>query len=332
MLGGVEAAVGTGPFDTAGVGKSPEGKANSSKNALKHGMRAKSGLILPGETQEEYDKVVSGWNEHWQPADYQEEKLVETLIRNDWMHKRGQRWQLETEARVVGENGLDPMDWTAEDRHAMELVQRYNTTAERAFYRAWSALRGLGKDLMREDKEKSGMDRRIKELETQLAAVQKGVPKAKGETPLTRAQQTFQGQKSPKKRKKIQTLEQWVEIEVSPTGKTVTTQYPSNEILIQDGQKKWPAPELVYRRMHFVNGVPHDYAWATSDERIRKAGGMGIQRMTVDTWLELIEKEKALGTGHILPCGGNLPRPEERGGCDCPTCSKNRAILEARAA
>ena len=107
--------------------------------------------------------------------------------------------------------------------------------------------------------------------------------------------------------------------------------HPSNEILIQDGQKKWPAPEMVYRRMHFVHGVPHEYAWATSDERIRAAGGMGIQRMTVETWLELIEKEKALGTGHLLPCG-NLPRPEERGGCDCPTCSKNRAILEARAA
>ena len=47
--------------------------------------------------------------------------------------------------------------------------------------------------------------------------------------------------------------------------------------------------------------------------------------MTVDTWLELIEKEEAQGMRHIFPCGGNLPRPEERG-CDCPTCSKNRAI------
>ncbi len=314
------------------MGKGPEGKARSAQNSTKHGVRAKSVVILAGETQEEYDKVVSGWNDHWQPADYQEETLVEALILNDWLHKRGQRLQLETEARVIGESGFDPVAWTAGQQRGMDLAQRYKTTTERAFYRAWSALRGLGKDLMREDKEKSGMDRRIKELETQLAAVQKAVPKAQGETPLTRAQQTFQGQKSKKKLKKIQTLEQWVEIEVSPAGKTVTTQYPSNEILIQDGQKKWPAPELVYRRMHFVHGVPHDYAWATSDERIRKAGGMGIQRMTVDTWLELIEKEKALGTGHILPCGGNLPRPEERGGCDCPTCSKNRAILEARAA
>ena len=172
------------------MGKSPEGKANSSKNAIKHGMRAKNVLILPGETQEEYDKVVRGWNDYWQPADYQEEKLVETLIRNDWMHRRGQRWQLETEARVVEESGIDPMDWTAEQRHTMELMQRYKTTAERAFYRAWSALRGLGKDIMREDKDKAQMERRMKELETQLAAQK---PTAKSETPLTRAQQTVSG-------------------------------------------------------------------------------------------------------------------------------------------
>ncbi len=115
------------------MGKTPEGKANSSKNALKHGMRAQSVLILPGETQEEYDKVVSGWNEYWEPADYQEEKLVETLIRNDWMHRRAQRWHLAAEAGAVGEDGLGPMDWTAEQRHNMELTQRYKTSAERAF-------------------------------------------------------------------------------------------------------------------------------------------------------------------------------------------------------
>ncbi|MBV8865235.1 MAG: hypothetical protein JO210_07520 [Acidobacteriaceae bacterium] len=99
----------------------------------------------------------------------------------------------------------------------------------------------------------------------------------------------------------------------------------------KDLEKKWPAPELVYRRLNFVHGVPHEYAWATSDERIRAAGGMGIQRMAMDTWLELIEEEKELGTGHLLPCG-NLPRPKERGGCDCAVCSRNRAILEARGA
>ena len=61
-----------------------------------------------------------------------------------------------------------------------------------------------------------------------------------------------------------------------------------------------------------MHGVPHEYAWATSDERIRAAGGMGIQRMAMDTWLELIEEEKELGTGHLLPCGNSAEAEGER--------------------
>ena len=30
----------------------------------------------------------------------------------------------------------------------------------------------------------------------------------------------------------------------------MTTLHPSNEILIQDGQKKWPVPEMLYLRLH----------------------------------------------------------------------------------
>lgn len=38
------------------------------------------------------------------------------------------------------------------------------------------------------------------------------------------------------------------------------------------------------------------------------------------------------GTGHVGPTGvGNLPRPKERGGCDCEVCARNREVLERRA-
>jgi hypothetical protein len=150
----------------------------------------------------------------------------------------------------------------------------------------------------------------------------------KAQATLSKAQQLFRGQKHPKKRKKIPILDQWLEIEIQD-GKTVTTFYPSNEQLIKEGQAMFPPPEMIYRRMHFVHGVPAEYHWTTDDPVTRERGGMGTQRMTVDTWLELIEGENANGTGHAGPCGGNLPRPEERGGCDCETCTHNRQILEA---
>jgi hypothetical protein len=155
----------------------------------------------------------------------------------------------------------------------------------------------------------------------------------KPEVPQSRGKVLFQGQLSPKKLKKIKTLEQWVEISVED-GKTVTRLYPSNEQLIKDGQKMWPPPDLIYRRLNFVNGIPEEYRWAVrpGDEARMQRGGCGIQRMEVDTWLHVIEREKLREDGHIGPTGvGNLPRPMERGGCECPMCKRNREILEKRA-
>jgi hypothetical protein len=151
--------------------------------------------------------------------------------------------------------------------------------------------------------------------------------------PKTKAQLLFQGQKHPKKQKKIVRLEQWVEVRIID-GKTVTQLYPSNEKLIKDGQKMWPAPEFVYRRLNFPDGIPPEYLWTMIDptpEQLKR-GGCGIQRMTVDTWLDVIEQEKLRDDGHIGPTGvGNLPRAQETGGCNCPTCTHNQAVLDARA-
>ena len=203
-----------------------------------------------------------------------------------------------------GQERRDPQDWTAEEQHLLEKMQRYKTTTERAFYRAWSALQGLRKDVMRENDKTRKVEAELAVYkareEAREAKDEKPLPTVKPEAkakaaaeeaePLSKAELLFQGQRSKKKRKKIVYLDQWVEVEVSPSGKTVTTAYPSNEILIADGQKKWPPPEFVYRRFNFVDGVPEEYAWATDDETTRQLGGMGMQRMTVDTWLDLIEE------------------------------------------
>jgi len=134
-----------------------------------------------------------------------------------------------------------------------------------------------------------------------------------------------------KKQPKIETLEQWVEVRVRD-GKTETTLYPSNEELLKRKAKMDPPPDLVYRRLNFVNGVPEEYHWTTYDPRRRENGGHGIQRMTPERWLETIELEKRMGTGHLGPCGDPMPRPKERGGCECPACRMNQAKLDRRRA
>jgi hypothetical protein len=140
----------------------------------------------------------------------------------------------------------------------------------------------------------------------------------------SKAELLFQGQLNPKKKKKIVRLEQWVEVRIE-NGQTVTKLFPSNEKLIKRGQTMWPAPKFVYRRFNFPYGVPEEYAWTCPEGADRNDyAGMGIQRMTVDDWLEMIEEEAERTDGHVGPTLiGNLPRPAEHGECDCPVCTEN---------
>lgn len=140
----------------------------------------------------------------------------------------------------------------------------------------------------------------------------------------------FKGQKDPKKQRNISTLEQWIEVRIVD-GKTVTTLYPPNKQLVKDGKKIWPPPDVVYRRFHFPDGVPAEYYWTSPDDAERhQMGGCGIQRMSTGTWLEVIRREAHNRAGHLGPTGvGNLPRPKERGGCECLVCTLNQDLIES---
>jgi hypothetical protein len=122
-----------------------------------------------------------------------------------------------------------------------------------------------------------------------------------------------------KNKQRVITLEQWAEIEVD-AGRTVTTLYPSNAELWKKGQDMDPPPDLVYRRINFRTGVPLEYQWTTSDPLRRSRGGHCIQRMSLETWLRISVEEEGKWGKHLGPCGGILPRPKERGACDCPQC------------
>jgi len=136
------------------------------------------------------------------------------------------------------------------------------------------------------------------------------------------------GQNAKKNRDRIPTLEQWVEIRIKD-GITTTELFPPNDELIEISRKMNPPPELVYRRLHFPDGVPPEYHWTTKDENVRRYGGLGIQRMTMQTWLDVIERETYRAVRHLGPTGvGNLPRPKEHGECECPVCTRNEKSPE----
>jgi hypothetical protein len=132
------------------------------------------------------------------------------------------------------------------------------------------------------------------------------------------------------KKKKDRTLVvgQWFEIEVV-AGVTRTTAYPSNEEvekLIAEKEEATGRPvELVYRRLNIINGIPDEYKWTTDDPLKHKFGGLSVQRLRVADWRKHIIEEAG---GHLMPSHFHMPRPEDRGGCDCQACREMAKRLQ----
>jgi hypothetical protein len=340
--------------------RTAKGKAISSKNSTKHGCCSNK-LILPGESQEEYDQLLRGWLDDYEPSTHEAMCLVREACAGQWFLIRNRGRYNEAEQRLCEEQP-DALDWTDEQHQLIERFRRYMTQAERQFNRAFSMLEQLRRSRFQESMTRIRAEERATELELKRAdnatancakvekialreqaqqdrqKTRESAKNAKSEAPTNAAGKLFQGQNSTKKRQKIHCLEQWVEVTVED-GQTITTLYPSNQRLIERGKQMWPAPDYVYRRVNFPNGVPAEYDWVGVNENRQQYGGCALQRMTPDTWLETIKREgpEVLREGyqsstvpnHIGPTGvGNLPRPQERGGCECPVCQQNQQALD----
>ena len=315
---------------------SREGKAVSSQNATKH-VCCSNKLILPDEDEQEWKDLKQGWLDTYEPQTHGGLTLVCEVAMAQWLLLRARRRYNEAEQRVYAEQ-RDPLEWSEAQQKTIERFTRYRTTQERAFNRALSNVEGLRRSRSLEAARLRMAEHRAEQLECkrrqadEKARVREQKTAEKMAAPSeTRAERTFQGQSAKKKQRKIAVLEQWAQVTVED-GKTVTKLFPSNEKLIEEGKTMDPPPELVYRRFEFVGGVPPEYHWAAKSHPERfERGGAGVQRMTVDTWLDVIDREATAGTGHIGPTGvGNLPRPKERGGCDCEVCAHNREVMERR--
>lgn len=126
----------------------PEGKSQSSQNAMKHGCRTKR-LLVGDERQEDYEALEAGWRAEYGGEDGQaNESLLQRVILNDWLLQRAER-QYEEAAASLSE--IHPLEWAAEQHHQLALFVRYKTTQERTFYRAFQALNALRKDKIREE-------------------------------------------------------------------------------------------------------------------------------------------------------------------------------------
>jgi hypothetical protein len=163
----------TGPRTTAG-------KERSSANATLHGGTSKK-LIVTGESQADFDVLLNGLLDEYQPGTMQSRLFVEELALAQWFLWRRHRAHNAIEAAIY-ENQPDESQWTESDLHRLALADRYRTQAERAFKRALTNLENWRKENRREEQCKirntqwaaahSIRDRRMTLAERQFAALQ----------------------------------------------------------------------------------------------------------------------------------------------------------------
>jgi hypothetical protein len=67
--------------------RTDEGKARSSRNALKHGLTAES-VVLPNEDPAEYDARLQQWLDDFPPANAIERSLIDRAMHNTWKLER----------------------------------------------------------------------------------------------------------------------------------------------------------------------------------------------------------------------------------------------------
>jgi hypothetical protein len=72
--------------------RTEEGKARSSQNSLKHGAFSKS-ILLPGESQEEFDALLEGLRKDHSPVGETESNLVRGLAEIQWRLDRLRRYE-----------------------------------------------------------------------------------------------------------------------------------------------------------------------------------------------------------------------------------------------
>jgi hypothetical protein len=75
--------------------KTPEGKARSSQNALKHGLRAQKHMLLPGESAAEYQRLEAALLEELAPEGALQTVLARRVVAAAWRLERVER--IETE-------------------------------------------------------------------------------------------------------------------------------------------------------------------------------------------------------------------------------------------
>ena len=127
--------------------RSPQGKAASRFNALKHGIYAQHQIMFD-ETAEDLAGLSAEYHEHHSPADSDQRFLVDTLIHNEWRLRRMRHveavlWEHAADAFLAQHpeaEACNSGDACATNSGYFERLQRMVNGCERNYHRALKEL------------------------------------------------------------------------------------------------------------------------------------------------------------------------------------------------
>jgi hypothetical protein len=117
----------------------PEGKARSSQNALRHGLTARH-LIVREDQRQQFEQLHNALLDEIDPQGALEDFTFRQLLHAAWNLERFRA--LEADLMV---NGLDPI-FDDSAAKTLDRLQRYAARAERSYYKALHELRTLQTD------------------------------------------------------------------------------------------------------------------------------------------------------------------------------------------
>ena len=148
----------SGPTPSRGGPVTPEGRARSSRNSLRHGLTAQA-VVLDTESQDEFNTLLNGFLTRFHPSGPVEQELVEAMAASRWRLRR----LYSVESRLFNQEILlrsddfdreftetddtdrlaDAFKSLANGGPSLALLIRYETALNRAFDRAFKQLTQL---------------------------------------------------------------------------------------------------------------------------------------------------------------------------------------------
>jgi hypothetical protein len=123
--------------------KSPEGKARSSQNALRHGLCAKKFLLLPDDSRAQFAALETALLEDLAPEGAVQILLAHRLIAAAWRLQRADRLELELLCArdALGADGGPLRHWSV--TRTLPTLVRYRNASQSEFFRALKALEAI---------------------------------------------------------------------------------------------------------------------------------------------------------------------------------------------